>query len=200
MSDDLLRDNVMGMLLKKKNLSSGGLEETSTLRSNEVTESLSRIERIQESDKKIVFEETKYGIDEDSVIEQLADYAHNAWSGWMEHLFKQVINNQDGSVTIPKDLVDKWMGQLGTSYGDLTEKEQDSDRVEAKKILAITGKRKPVSERKKPKDLSKALTQVVENQTKMEVDKLDSDVVELNIMKLLERDKITRKEIYEAIF
>lgn len=69
--------------------------------------------------------------------EQLADYAHEAWSGWMIYLFKKSVFNKDGTVTIPKWAVDRWMKQCYDGYYDLSEEEQLSDLKEADKMIAI---------------------------------------------------------------
>ena len=66
--------------------------------------------------------------------EKLAAYAHDAWSRWMKYLFSKSTKNPDGSVTIPKDLVDRWTRQMTTKYEDLPEKEKPSDRDEADTI------------------------------------------------------------------
>lgn len=71
------------------------------------------------------------------MVEEHADFAHSAWSGWMKYLFSKSTSNKDGSETIPKDLVDRWKRQLKTDYKDLTEDEKESDRDEAKKVLKI---------------------------------------------------------------
>jgi dCMP deaminase len=67
--------------------------------------------------------------------EELASYAHDAWSGWMRYLFLRSPQNEDGSVTIPEELVKRWHRQMYTEYSKLTTSEQDSDRAEADKIL-----------------------------------------------------------------
>lgn len=79
--------------------------------------------------------------------EELADYAHTAWAGWMEYMFHQCHINLDKSVTIdkeyyvkiliPKTVYDRWQQQMNTAYGSLSEKEKESDRDEADKMLAI---------------------------------------------------------------
>jgi hypothetical protein len=69
--------------------------------------------------------------------EQLADYAHSAWSGWMNYLFSKCQDNPDGSVTIPTWAVERWRRQAATAYTDLTEAEKKSDRDEADKMLRI---------------------------------------------------------------
>jgi len=69
--------------------------------------------------------------------EKLANYAHEAWSGWMNYLFKKSITNVNGTVIIPKWAVDRWKRQASTSYQNLPSNEQISDQIEANKILDI---------------------------------------------------------------
>jgi hypothetical protein len=76
-------------------------------------------------------------IDKNNEKELLADLCHKQWSGWMEYLFSKCENNSDGSVTIPKEFVDRWKRQLSTDYDNLSEKEKDSDRIEADKFLKL---------------------------------------------------------------
>lgn len=72
-----------------------------------------------------------------NIREELAKYAHVAWSGWMLYLFEKSTLNPDGTVTIPKWAVDRWKRQAQTAYADLSPEEQDSDRKEADAMLAI---------------------------------------------------------------
>jgi hypothetical protein len=67
----------------------------------------------------------------------LASYAHESWSGWMKYLFAQCKVNDDGSVTIPADKVERWTRQMNSDYKVLPSSEQLSDIDEAHKILAI---------------------------------------------------------------
>lgn len=69
--------------------------------------------------------------------EKLAALCHSQWSGWMEYLFGLCSPGADGSVVIPRDLVERWTRQLGTEYEDLPENEKESDRIEARRILDI---------------------------------------------------------------
>ena len=69
--------------------------------------------------------------------EELADYAHNAWSHWMEYLFSKSSFNVDGSATIPEHLVSRWLWQVRTKYENLPEAMKKSDQAEADKMLAI---------------------------------------------------------------
>ncbi len=75
--------------------------------------------------------------DEKRLIEALADQAHISWSGWQKYLFEKSIKNDDGTYTIPEELVDRWMRQIKTDYKDLSEKEKESDRIEARAYLKI---------------------------------------------------------------
>lgn len=67
--------------------------------------------------------------------EALAEYAHNAWAGWMKYLFEKSIQNADGTVTIPAWAVERWTRQMTTHYINLPEEEKKSDRTEADIML-----------------------------------------------------------------
>jgi len=69
--------------------------------------------------------------------ELLAEYAHNAWAGWMKYMFSKSHRNTTGTVTIPKELVARWGRQMVTPYFSLPSKEKESDREEADLILEI---------------------------------------------------------------
>jgi hypothetical protein len=70
------------------------------------------------------------------VRERLADYAHEAWSGWMRYMFDKSVVMSRG-VLIPQDLVERWERQMKTPYAELPENEKESDRAEADRMLAI---------------------------------------------------------------
>lgn len=69
--------------------------------------------------------------------EKLAELAHEQWSDWMEYLFKQGEFNGDGTWTMPAWAVERWLTQMRTPYLELSDDEQESDRKEADKFLAI---------------------------------------------------------------
>jgi uncharacterized membrane protein YvbJ len=69
--------------------------------------------------------------------EDLANYAHDAWAGWMRYLFEKSTENTDGTVTIPKWAVDRWKRQMITPYIELPEEEKQSDREEADIMMEI---------------------------------------------------------------
>lgn len=68
--------------------------------------------------------------------EKLAAYAHDAWSRWMKYLFGKGVHHED-VVVIPAESVERWKRQMDTGYSDLPEKEKESDRDEADKMLEI---------------------------------------------------------------
>ena len=95
-------------------------------------------EWVEEAERKIA----------DDLREALAAYAHEAWSGWLRYLFSRCSSNAGlyidcGGQTaiIPAWAVKRWARQMETSYVDLPEKEKESDRKEADKMLAIMGRK-----------------------------------------------------------
>ena len=76
----------------------------------------------------------------DMFIEAISDEMHSIWAHWMKYLFSVSIENQDGSVTIHSESVERWKRQMDTPYTLLTEQEKESDRDQAKKIERITHK------------------------------------------------------------
>lgn len=71
--------------------------------------------------------------------EELAAVQHDIWAHWMRWLFSVSAANDDGSVTIPADKVERWTRQMNTDYDDLSEKEQASDLEQADKVLGCKG-------------------------------------------------------------
>jgi len=69
--------------------------------------------------------------------EQLAKLTHDQWSGWMKYLFSKGTFNEDGTWTMPLWAVIRWTKQMETPYSELSKSEQDRDRIEAEKFLAV---------------------------------------------------------------
>jgi len=69
--------------------------------------------------------------------ETLAELCHEQWAGWMEYLFSKGTFHIDGTWTMPAWAVKRWMKQMETPYAKLSKDEQDSDRSEAEKFLAL---------------------------------------------------------------
>ena len=84
-------------------------------------------------------QEKRKTLDEE-IVEKLSAIEHTRWSGWQEYLHNKCIKNQDGSLTIPAGYVDNLERLIKTTYNNLTEKEKESDRDEARKSLRICAK------------------------------------------------------------
>jgi hypothetical protein len=69
--------------------------------------------------------------------EKLAEVQHAIWSHWMSYLFSVGTRNPDGSFTIPAEKVERWQRQMSTEYNALPDKEQESDRNQADKVLVV---------------------------------------------------------------
>jgi hypothetical protein len=66
--------------------------------------------------------------------EEIAEVSHEIWAHWMNYLFSQCISD-DGAMIIPERFVLRWTRQMNTPYSKLSEKEKESDRHQADKIL-----------------------------------------------------------------
>jgi len=69
--------------------------------------------------------------------ESLAYKVHEVWVDWIKYLFKSCTKNEDGSLTIPVHLVDRWTRQSECSYAKLEEHERLSDQKIADKYLVV---------------------------------------------------------------
>lgn len=72
-----------------------------------------------------------------SLRHQLARYAHEAWSGWMQYMFSKGLKEADGTYLMPAWAVERWTRQMETDYRELPASERESDLAEADKMLAI---------------------------------------------------------------
>ena len=71
--------------------------------------------------------------EDNSLLERLSDQQHKIWAHWMRYQFSILTKNDDGSLTIPTEKVQRWTRQMDTAYSDLTEIEKESDREQARK-------------------------------------------------------------------
>lgn len=83
---------------------------------------------------------------ESRLRETLAVYAHTAWAGWMEYLFRFGTMNEDGTFTMQADKVERWQRQMNTPYDQLTDQERNSDRMESDMIMRLIGRFPEVAE------------------------------------------------------
>src|SRR5947209_2303620 len=73
----------------------------------------------------------------ESLIETLAAVEHERWSHWQRHLHEKSARQSDGSLLIPAHLVQQWENQIATPYSQLSEKEKESDREQARKYIPL---------------------------------------------------------------
>ena len=76
-------------------------------------------------------------IEQDSLIELLAEKEHESWSRWMQQLFLKCSILSDGSYVIPVAMVRRWQWQMNTPYAQLSEEEKQLDRNEIIHLLPI---------------------------------------------------------------
>lgn len=70
--------------------------------------------------------------------EMVADLCHKIWCDWMVYVFSEcLVDMKDGTMIIPAWAVKKWNRQLQTHYLDLSDEEQESDRIEARKFIEL---------------------------------------------------------------
>jgi hypothetical protein len=73
----------------------------------------------------------------EGLVEALAAAEHDGWAHWMRYLFSRCHDRPEGGLIIPQELVERWRRQMETPYAQLTDREQESDRQEVRKILPI---------------------------------------------------------------
>ena len=69
--------------------------------------------------------------------EALATLAHEQWSGWMDYLFQFISVDINGRWVLDRQKAERWNRQRRTPYIELSEREKESDRIEADKVLAL---------------------------------------------------------------
>ena len=76
-------------------------------------------------------------MNKEEMIEKLSDIEHDRWCNWQRYLHSCCIKNEDGSLTIPKILVERWEYEINTKYNNLPDNIKESDRKETYKIIPI---------------------------------------------------------------
>lgn len=71
------------------------------------------------------------------IRERIADVQHEIWAHWMRYLFSVGYEDMEGNFIIPADKARRWKRQTETPYSELTEKERESDRHQADKVIAV---------------------------------------------------------------
>lgn len=71
------------------------------------------------------------------IFEALAAQEHRRWASWQRYLHSKCKRNEDGSLTIPAGYVSNLERQIATLYANLTDKEKESDRKEARNTIKL---------------------------------------------------------------
>ena len=74
---------------------------------------------------------------EEKFVEAGAALEHDRWARWQNYMFSLSTHNDDGSITIPKRLVERWFRQIRMKYEDLPDDERESDRKETRNYLPL---------------------------------------------------------------
>lgn len=82
-------------------------------------------------------EEVSAALAREELLEALATVEHERWAHWQRYLHSKCIPGDDGSLTIPADLVERWTVQITTPYDGLSEVEKESDRDQVRKTLEV---------------------------------------------------------------
>lgn len=72
-----------------------------------------------------------------ALLERLAAIEHERWADWQSYVHENCIAHEDGSLTIPAALVERWRRQISRSYADLSETEKASDREQVWRYLPL---------------------------------------------------------------
>lgn len=81
--------------------------------------------------------------------EGFAEYAHEAWAGWMKWMFEEggfsTIQADDNGKTVTfwtmkPEKYERWQRQMNTPYADLPDGEKESDRLEADRMIEVMDK------------------------------------------------------------
>jgi hypothetical protein len=71
------------------------------------------------------------------MLDEIASLQHEIWSHWMQYLFEVSLQNDDGTITISVDKVERWKRQMITRYVDLSDDERKSDLEQARKVMDL---------------------------------------------------------------
>jgi len=62
-------------------------------------------------------------------LEQLAELEHEQWAHWTKYMLDN----------LAPENIERWKRQIDTPYSELSEKEKESDRNWARKVIEIIG-------------------------------------------------------------
>lgn len=74
-------------------------------------------------------------LESDELMHRLATVEHERWAHWQQYVHDHGQRQDDGSLLIPAELVNRWDEQIAASYSDLSTKEQQSDQEQVRRYL-----------------------------------------------------------------
>ena len=78
--------------------------------------------------------------EKEDLIEKIADFMHMQWSHWQKYVHSKMTDLEKNGVDymgITYDDYLRWERQMETPYSQLSEKEKDSDREFARKLIEL---------------------------------------------------------------
>jgi hypothetical protein len=72
-----------------------------------------------------------------TLMEHLSAIEHGRWAHWQRYMHTKCARADDGSLTIPAELVQRWEEQIATPYAQLPESEKESDREQVRRYLPV---------------------------------------------------------------
>ena len=74
-------------------------------------------------------------MNEKEIIEIMARVEHERWAKWQKYLHSKCTVYRNGTVSFPHDLFRHWERQIKTPYSELSEREKEMDREEARTTM-----------------------------------------------------------------
>lgn len=71
--------------------------------------------------------------DDPELVELVAEQSHKSWSGWARWMAEKWHETHGGGEPFQA----RWQRQCNTPYAELSETEKESDRIEARALLAV---------------------------------------------------------------
>lgn len=95
-------------------------------------------------------------MDEEELIESIAAVQHAIWSHWMRYMFTCGQFDPDGTWHMPAFKAERWQRQMDTPYNELTDGERESDRDQARKVIALGDVRKALADANQRAEVAEA--------------------------------------------
>ena len=134
---DEARHDIMQLMCDERDYQTALLQTVKEIEAAQVRGELARNER-DEARKRLAemaerVKRMEAALDSPDLLESLAALSHESWTGWVKWMFKNWSQIHSSGETFKAG----WRRHMATAYADLTEREQESDRAEARKQLAV---------------------------------------------------------------